>query len=53
VTLRLDGEEVEARLVEHEGTWAASTGTVTVKARNITPGEVALRLLRPDDELAT
>jgi hypothetical protein len=53
ITLQLDGESIEASLVEHEGAWAASTGTVTVKGRNVAPAEVALRRLRADDELAT
>lgn len=53
ITLQLDGEAVEATLVEYEGAWAASTGTVTVKGRNVGPAEVPLRRLRPDDELAT
>jgi hypothetical protein len=52
ISLRVGQEAAEAELVEHEGTWSASTGTVTVKARNVMPGDVALGLLRPDDELA-
>ncbi|MEA2484777.1 MAG: hypothetical protein QOC55_2724 [Thermoleophilaceae bacterium] len=53
IALELEGEAVEVSLVEHGGAWAASTGTVTVKGRNVAPAEVALRRLRPGDELAT
>jgi hypothetical protein len=53
VSLRVGDLALDAQLVEHEGAWAASTGTVTVRGRNVAPGEVALRLLRSDDEFAS
>ena len=53
VSLRLGDEAIEAELVEHGGAWAATAGSVTVKARNVAPEDVALRLLRPGDELAS
>ena len=53
VALRVEDETVEAELVEHPDGWAANAGTVTVKGRDVSPDEVALRLLRPDDRLAS
>jgi hypothetical protein len=53
VDIPVDGDPVEFVLVEHGGRWAANAPGIIVTGRNLTPGEVALRLLRPDDELAS
>jgi hypothetical protein len=40
-------------LIEHEGRWVAAADGVVVSGRNVAPEDVALRRLRPDDELAS
>lgn len=52
IEVPVEGDPVEFVLVEHGGRWAANATGIIVVGRNVTPAEVALRLLRPDDELA-
>jgi hypothetical protein len=52
VTMAAEAGAKALQLVEHQGHWAASADGIMVAGRNVKPSEVALRLLRPDDELA-